>query len=266
MTAGVLNEYQDMIKDTKSDLEERLQNIDSQLQTLVVCSQVEAEVQVTQEERESIQQCLDICAEVSAHIDKVQSAFTNVITPAGERSDYVVTVTTASSARCVTEEALQSCKDTLTTTSSGLRRQLDDVRRRLDGLNRPTAADPAEQKKMQDEIESIKKSLAICDDASEKVTPNRISTYTRVSLGDDGHQLLVSTVGDLIDARDVSAGKSSAQWLGQMSDDSLQQLSRDRLRLISKDLAEQVTEKKVDGSPKFEDRYGQGHPLRRYEE
>jgi hypothetical protein len=40
--------------------------------------------------------------------------------------------------------------------------------------------------------------------------------------------MVVARLGDLISARLVTAGVRSTQWLGQMSDASLQQLSRDR--------------------------------------
>jgi hypothetical protein len=258
-----LNEYQEMIRDTKSDLEERLQNVDSQLKTLILYNQAEVEVQITQKERESIQQCLGICAQVAAHIDELRSAtFTDVFTPTNDRHDQVATVGNAASARLVTEGALQNCKDTLNNTSSVLRRQLEDARRRLDGLYQPASTDPEEQRKMQEEIESIKESLAICAGASEKATQERISTYQRVSLDDDGQQVLVSTVGDLIDARNVSAGKRSTQWLGQMSDLSLQQLSRDHHR-VSEAMTERATKGTAEAVPGFEDRHGHGRPLKK---
>ncbi|GJP87282.1 hypothetical protein AlacWU_00181 [Aspergillus niger] len=44
---------------------------------------------------------------------------------------------------------------------------------------------------------------------------------------DESHQLVVYTIGDLISAKHIITGSKSAQWLGQMSDTSLQQLSRD---------------------------------------
>jgi hypothetical protein len=220
---------------------------------------------MTQKERESIQKCLEICAEVSAHIDKVQlSSFSDIFTPTSARHDQVATTSTAASPRLVTTGALQSCKDTLSTTSLELRRQLEEAQRRLEGLYRPTSTNPAEQRKMQDEIDSIKESLAICANASEMAAQDRVSTYDGVSLGDDGYQLLVSTVGDLINARNVSAGKRSTQWLGQMSDLSLQQLSRDRDRIASKAPDEQATGEKAEIAP-FVDRYGQGRPLERHE-
>lgn len=39
---------------------------------------------------------------------------------------------------------------------------------------------------------------------------------------------LLCTLGDLIWAKSISTGARSSQWLGQMSDTSLQQLSKDK--------------------------------------
>lgn len=41
-----------------------------------------------------------------------------------------------------------------------------------------------------------------------------------MSTGNDSHQVIVSTLGDLINAKSIAAGPRSTQWLGQMSDDS----------------------------------------------
>ncbi|KAI9710011.1 MAG: hypothetical protein M1828_002340 [Chrysothrix sp. TS-e1954] len=49
-----------------------------------------------------------------------------------------------------------------------------------------------------------------------------------ISATHDAHQVIVATLGDLITARRITAGARSTQWLGQMSDASLQQLSKDR--------------------------------------
>ncbi|KAJ6284226.1 hypothetical protein J3E71DRAFT_277082 [Bipolaris maydis] len=40
--------------------------------------------------------------------------------------------------------------------------------------------------------------------------------FDEVSLGENGHQVIVSTVGDLINARRVSAGARSTQLLGHI--------------------------------------------------
>jgi hypothetical protein len=58
--------------------------------------------------------------------------------------------------------------------------------------------------------------------------------FDEISLGKDGHQVIVSTVGHLIKAQRVSAGARSTQLLGQMSDLNLQNIGQRRGQTISK--------------------------------
>ena len=243
-----------------SDLDDRLRSVDDQLRTLTSSAPPrepeDVDQQAMQNERENIQQCLDICARVSSHIEEVQSTtFKDINVPADGDHTQVRTSGVAASSRLATNDALQHCKDTLITASSQLRRHLEDVYRRLDALGYARPTDSTEQRKMQEEIDSIKQSISICADASN-VVQDRTSTYDRVTLTDDGHQVVVSTVGDLINARDISAGARSAQWLGQMSDDSLQHLSQNRTKFAPEIF-------KPEEAPKFEERYGQGRNLKK---
>ena len=69
VTANVVKEYKEMIKITTTDLEEHLQAINNKLHTLSlqgarISGEDAAERQRIQEERDSTQQCLDICAQV----------------------------------------------------------------------------------------------------------------------------------------------------------------------------------------------------------
>src|SRR5205809_63618 len=88
VTADVLKEYQELIENTKSDLEDHLRDIDSKLTALsrsaaTVPNVAASDREVIQEERQSTQQCLEICATVAAHIEAAQTKiFANVNTPA----------------------------------------------------------------------------------------------------------------------------------------------------------------------------------------
>ena len=48
-----------------------------------------------------------------------------------------------------------------------------------------------------------------------------VERLRRGSMADDGHQLILSSMADLISARRVTIGSRSTEWLGQMSDASL---------------------------------------------
>jgi hypothetical protein len=88
----------------------------------------------------------------------------------------------------------------------------------------------AEQDQIQEKKDCIKQCLAICTHASKQVDQFQTNIFEDVSTAQDAHQVVISTLGDLVSARHITAGVRSTQWLGQMSDATLQQLSRDRGR------------------------------------
>ncbi|KAH7119874.1 hypothetical protein B0J11DRAFT_534780 [Dendryphion nanum] len=258
VTTSVLNEYQEKIQDTMSDLNERLRMVDEKFQTLLgqeIVGTTDVERRSLRDERESIQNCLDICTAVSSHIDSVRP---KVVT--GIRSDDQVRPSTGGvglSARQDTDRVLGRCKDDIADMLSQLNDSLTDVIRRQQTLSRrhPISGEQeAEQEKLQEEIDSIKQSLLICDRASKKAQSDRTNVFEGVSMDDDGHQVLVSTFGDLVFAKNVSAGARSTQWLGQMSDESLQRLSQARVSSSPN----QALETELQPAPQFEGLYGRG--------
>jgi hypothetical protein len=132
----------------------------------------------------------------------------------------------------VTADVLRDYKDMITQTTSDLEEHLQEIESKLEALplRRDTISDEdaAERERIQEEMDSTKQCLAICEQASEQAEKFRTNVFEDVSAARDAHQLVVATLGDLISAKRVTAGRSATQWLGQMSDASLQQLSRDR--------------------------------------
>ena len=104
---------------------------------------------------------------------------------------------------------------------------------------------------------STKQCLAICASASEKANEDRTNVFEDVSLAEDGHQVIVSTIGDLILARRVSAGARSTQWMGQMSDDSLQHLAK----VVGRSVIGNTAAPESGADAEFEGRYGKGVKL-----
>ncbi|KAJ9667257.1 hypothetical protein H2201_002458 [Coniosporium apollinis] len=165
----------------------------------------------------------------------------------------------------VTAIAIKEYKEMLTNTTSDLEEHLQHIDNRLQELSRGTSMqdeDVAEQKRAQEEKESIKQCLAICAQASEHADQVRANVFEDVSADQNAHQVIISTLGDLISAKRVSAGVGATQWLGQMSDASLQQLSRDRgVDLSGRTAVERSMREQNKTVAKFEDQYGAGHKL-----
>lgn len=268
VTVSVLKEYKEIIKNTTSDLEEHLQEIDRKLQALSlqgarISSEDAVERQQIQEEKDSTQQCLDICVQVFAHINQVQlNTLENTSTPLNTHQVPITTPKDPISARLVTANTLKECKKRLTNTTSQLEQHLQDINNRLQnvssqGLMMTPNVQAADQRGIQEEIDSIKQCLAICAQASQQADQGRTHVFEDISMAEDGHQLIVVTLGELIAARRITAGPRSKQWLGQMSDASLQQISRDYGRTAT----EKAIEPRIGLGTQFEGRYGAGHTL-----
>lgn len=225
-----------------SDLTERLRTVDEQLRVLLERKtdgtiDSETERYNLRSEQESIQQCMSICTNVAAHIDSVRPRIIPTAPTCDDRLMIATTDTASLSVQRDTEQVLGRCKDNLSGLLSQLHDRLQDVAQRQHTLlpQRTASEDyDTEQQRLQEEIESIKQSLKICEEASQEAQPDRTNVFEDISMADDGQQIMVSTFGDLICARKITAGSRSLQWFGQMSDETLQQMLQNRGQANSK--------------------------------
>lgn len=111
---------------------------------------------------------------------------------------------------------------------------------------------------MKEERDSISHCLEICTEASDLTATVRTNVYEEVKSADNSHQLVVSTIGDLISAKHITTGSNSVQWLGQMSDETIQKLSSDNKRAFF----ENQTNKTQEQKDVFHDLYGEGRQLK----
>src|SRR5271163_1549444 len=262
VTADVLKEYKELITNTTADLEDHLQEIERKLQNLplqgdMMSDEDAAEREQIQKEKESTKQCLDICAQVFKQVSQVQPNVFEDISAANDAHQVDISIFGGLiPAKRVTAKVLEEFQDKLTATTSNLQEHLQKINR-LQTLSSPgtriLGEDTAERKRVQEEIDSIKQCLAICTQASEKADQVRTNVFEDVSAAKDAHQLIISTLGDLVLAKQVTAGLGADQWLGQMSDATVQQLSRDRVDIRGR----AATDKGVEPQ-KFADQYGAG--------
>jgi Fungal N-terminal domain of STAND proteins len=261
VTADLLREYKAMIGTTTSDLEDILQDLDARMrepnfESAGIPDQAIVDRSDSREERASIQQCLNICVQVSAHIDQ---SLADVAIPSANDGGAIV-VDKSTLARLITSETLQDCKRGLGLTTFELRARLREAERRLaNALRHERESDGGVQdhQRMREDLDSVKQCLSICAEAAEEAATERVNVFEDVSMSDDGHQLIISTMGDLISAKRVTVGSRSAQWLGQMSDATVQQLSQDHsYQNATPDEQAQVTT-----GTRFENRHGTGRKL-----
>jgi hypothetical protein len=64
---------------------------------------------------------------------------------------------------------------------------------------------------VKEELGSIIQGLAICTKAIEEVTQDRANSFKDVRVANDGYQIIIATLGDLISAKRITIGVRSTQ-------------------------------------------------------
>ncbi|GLA67624.1 hypothetical protein AtubIFM54640_011307 [Aspergillus tubingensis] len=236
VASAVIDRYKTMIEEATSDLQEHLQDIEERLQSL---DQHGGPVQRSdafilrdiREEKESTEQCLTICtrvAQVIAHLQKQLPQFhskgENMSIQFGSGNGDI-----SGQSHNLTSAMLTDFGARVSSNSEALQARLMELTNRLRQMSEQgiMSEDPTNLNLIKEERESIIQCLNVCSEASELAHRARTNIFEDVTSSDESHQLVVSTIGDLISAKHIITGSKSAQWLGQMSDTSLQQLSRD---------------------------------------
>jgi len=116
----------------------------------------------------------------------------------------------------------------------------------------------AEQKRVQEQANSMKQSLCASADASNETNPPRINVLEGVTAADDAEQIFVSTNNNIFSIKQVTAKVGARQWVGQMNDASLQQLLQGgRVNRATKD---EAIKPEIERSANFV-QYGKGYRL-----
>ena len=239
------------------DLEERLCQIDGKLQTLSSLQLPEDESisrDRIEEEKDSVLGCLHVCAQVSAFIYQqeeniLQKPSASLDTDIG--SGTLPTTTTFSSSG-ITVSALGECKAKMKAATLELQARLERLK---DHATSSLAENPT---RIRAEKESIQKCLSICSEAADEAEKARVNVFEDVSMVEDSRQMIVSTIGDLISARRITAGARSLQVMGQMSDVSLQHVSSKGLQSTTEAMA---VSDPADLDRGFGARFGAGYDL-----
>lgn len=258
-----------MIKTATANLEDRLQVIDDKLESIfqhtVSASDTDAtELQQIKEDRLSTQKCLQICNQLSNHIDQIQ------VPPARRNPSSPGLIDPGR----VTSGSIQECKETLSITAARLDKNMQDLMERLVQKSKAVMSneeEAAELAKLQADWESARECIEICSKADTNLNEN-ISIIDNFATGDDAVQFLVSTNGKTIHGKNRGYGMRPRQLGGHLSDESLQQVSRDMSLVSFHDTMDgrpsmrgdslQVSDDAVDrSSVSFQERHGQGFKL-----
>jgi hypothetical protein len=175
--------------------------------------QAEAELDHVQADIGRIQQCLDIYAQASARIRHTRDT-------SSPEKELVIP---QNKARTSTLDVLDEYAEVLASLSTQLGNDVADIRVRLDHLVSHIQANEAAQQ------EHYLKETHLSISSSSSCQPHQENTnvFHAISAAESSHQILVSTSGSLIHAQNITAGPRSLQWMGQMSEVSLQLFSKE---------------------------------------
>lgn len=272
-TAELLQSFEDNIKKTTDDLEERLEtlngNFESVLQRTIPESEPDAtELRAIEEQRLSTHKCLQICAQLSVYLEQIQirSDKDNRSSPAG--------LQISEGPEKIMNEGLQEWQESLTHTTQKLNKHMHYLINRLVTISKTgtSAEDAAELKRLQEEIETNRQFLGICSQA-ERQAKEKISQIDNYASGDDNLQLLVSTDGKIITGKNRLFGSRTQQLGGHIDSVTLQKITQHNSRIgdqteedstaSPQDRSPSVADDapKAPSNPDFQGRYGTGRKL-----
>ncbi|KAJ5655654.1 hypothetical protein N7507_007604 [Penicillium longicatenatum] len=270
IAADSLESYKEMIETTTNDLETQLEGIDEKLEKILARSSPDSktedgEIQLMEEERLSTQKCLEICAQLSSHIDQIQQS-------RKARDKSTESVSSSSVPERVTNDGLQECKNSLLNTAAKLENHLKILMDRIVTKSKTSKAsqdDITELSRLQEEWETTRQCMNICSKAGTNLYENA-STIDNYATG-DAVQFMVSTNEKIIHGKNRGLGWRTRQVGGHLSDASLQHLSKDMTRMSFVNIDQRgspsaerfMSDEGLEDQPLsgFKDRYGQGFKL-----
>lgn len=267
LSPGALEEYKDLMSDTKEDLKEHLQRLEVQIKEMSQRNSEKdnEELQTLLEEKESTQQGLKICAELSDQIKRLEPEPSPIVEESQQPS-----------ARRYVRSGLDVTKSSIHAIVTNLRSHQDGLDQRIKSLRASGATIPAvrdiasELRQLQETKESIQQCIQVISEADQSLAAKRQNLFEDITLSDDAYNFTVSTVGDLVTARRIELKDRSRNVAGQISDESFQKaldaFSRGDLRVSRRSQSDEIPRGEIEQgtdhhSDKFGSRYGLGRPL-----
>ncbi|KAK0368123.1 hypothetical protein CLIM01_14516 [Colletotrichum limetticola] len=216
VTMQLLGEYKDMVHSTTQDLEDHLEDINERLSRLASNDMHSSQAVTTnidriQNERDSTEVCLQICANVQAHIDAMR------LQPIpGSPPFQGTSCQNLGHAIVITLSTLDHCKQVISDVSELHRHQDENKRRLARGTSEISLPTETDIQSLRKELDSTKECLAICNAASQRAVKG-VHVLEDMSTGHDGQQLFVSTLGDLFNVKGASTGDRGIQFVGSVT-------------------------------------------------
>ena len=210
----VLQDYNEMIRDTAYNLEVHLQQIDEKLARFLTENSSTSDVSIDlKDERAVTQQCLLICEDARSYIESLSNRESTLLqeAPQNATDDYIQS---RFEAQLLTRQALDKNRDSLAEIIGRLQGRLNSVL-----LNGDTGSDN-ERLRLQKDIDISKQCLEVCKVASE-VSHQKIYRVGEAIADGDSDHVVITTLADLFHVQKASATGNSALLIGSMTDESL---------------------------------------------
>lgn len=244
-----------MILDTTSDLRDNLQRLDEKVQSLMIegakgSPEENIEWQAILEEKESTNQGLRICAQLSAQIEQLEPT-----------SKEHPRFSQRPSAHKYIQNWIGATKGSIQTLVSRLQIHEDEIEKRIETMKStvPLSESTATQLvQLQDTKESIHQCINVVSKAGESLEVERRNVFEDITMAEEAYDFSVSTVGDLVTVRRLNLTGRSRHVGGTLTDASYQK-TVDALTKLDTTAVMSAQERKNESSAsEFSDRYGRG--------
>lgn len=246
--------------------------MDEKLETIIGRIVPDTDEDVTElrrikEERLSTEKCLEICAQLSSHIDQIQSTLNQDARPPDSNEPSALP-------KRLVNDGVRGCKESIDLASEKLQRNLQDTMDRLIRKSKTAMTskeDIAELGRMWSEWEAASKCKEFFSKAENYLNEN-ISVIENRSAG-NSDQYMVSTDSTVIRGKNQDDGGGAFQCGGHIDSATLQAIVRSRqganvnppknesLSLEGNILPAHVDAINKGGFSRFNDRYGRGIKL-----
>ena len=210
-----------MIKDTTYNLNLHLQRIDEKLALIAGESTTTSETSIDlKDERAVTTQCLRVCEDARSYLESLTDREPSlrqqpVPDRASDTQDQF-------EAQRLTRKTLDDHRDEFSEVIGRLRERLDTLP--LEG----TPRSDQQRLLLQEDIDISRQCLEVCKRASNEVSQRKVYKVGEAIADEDSDQVLVTSLADLFDVRKASSTGRSAQFLGLVTDETLQRISEDR--------------------------------------
>ncbi|KFY67900.1 hypothetical protein V496_01349 [Pseudogymnoascus sp. VKM F-4515 (FW-2607)] len=230
LTAESVESYNDLLGTAKAGLEDHLERMDEKLERIlsqnVAGSELDAsEAKRIKDERLSTEKCLQICSQLSEHIDQIQR--TTLHNTSADAADC-----SSSIPEKITNDGLKECKGSLARMAQQLASHEKQLFNRLmDKLDPATFSqeNAADITRLREEWQSTRKSMDILSTAGNHLEQN-ISIIENHATG-DAVQVMVSANGKTLHGTNRAIGWRSRQIGGYLDNETVRQISRDMVSI-----------------------------------